>query len=210
MVARIRAGEPDAYASLVRAHSGIAHRTAALLGAGAETEDVVQIAFVKAYRSLDRFRDGAAFRPWLLRIVANETRNALRALGRRAAAERRGAALDGLGAVAPEERLAVADASTAVLAGERRRELVGALRTLSEPHRQVLVCRFLLDLDEEETSAVLGWPRGTVKSRQHRALARLRARLAGAPDPDPDPDPDRDRGRGRGRGPAQGAGPGRG
>jgi RNA polymerase sigma-70 factor (ECF subfamily) len=38
----------------------------------------------------------------------------------------------------------------------------------------VVTCRYLLDLDEDESAAVLGWPRGTVKSRLHRALARLR------------------------------------
>jgi RNA polymerase sigma-70 factor (ECF subfamily) len=38
----------------------------------------------------------------------------------------------------------------------------------------VVTCRYLLDLDEAESAAVLGWPRGTVKSRLHRAMARLR------------------------------------
>ena len=37
-----------------------------------------------------------------------------------------------------------------------------------------MICRYLLDLDEAETAAVLGWPRGTVKSRLRRALIRLR------------------------------------
>ena len=38
----------------------------------------------------------------------------------------------------------------------------------------MVTCRYLLDLDEAETCAVLGWPRGTVKSRLHRGLAKLR------------------------------------
>lgn len=41
----------------------------------------------------------------------------------------------------------------------------------------MVTCRYLLELDEAETAAVLGWPRGTVKSRLHRALARLAAEL---------------------------------
>jgi RNA polymerase sigma-70 factor (ECF subfamily) len=41
----------------------------------------------------------------------------------------------------------------------------------------VLTCRFFLDLGEEETARVLGWPRGSVKSRTSRALARLRAQV---------------------------------
>jgi RNA polymerase sigma-70 factor (ECF subfamily) len=45
---------------------------------------------------------------------------------------------------------------------------------LSADQRQVVILRYLLDLDEAETAAALGWPRGTVKSRLHRALRRLR------------------------------------
>ena len=61
-----------------------------------------------------------------------------------------------------------------VLGDARRESLVAGLAKLSVPHRQVVTCRYLLDLDEAETAAVLGWPRGTVKSRLHRALAALR------------------------------------
>ena len=89
LLARVRRGDRDAYAELVRRHAPVALRTAALLGAGGDTEDVVQEAFVKAYGSLDRFRPGAPFRPWLLKIVANETRNLHRGSGRRAAREQR-------------------------------------------------------------------------------------------------------------------------
>lgn len=60
---------------------------------------------------------------------------------------------------------------------ESRSELLDAVRELSEPYRLVVICRYLLDLDEQDTATVLGWPRGTVKSRLHRALARLRGRL---------------------------------
>jgi RNA polymerase sigma factor (sigma-70 family) len=137
-------------------------------------EDVGKAAFVKAYGALGRFRDGAAFRPWLLQIVANETRNLHRSSGRREARER--------SAWERTEPLLVASASedpaVTALSHERRSELVRALSHLSEPHRRVVVCRFLLDLDEVETATVLGWPRGTVKSRLHRALRRLGEALA--------------------------------
>ena len=165
----MRGGDRDAYAELVSRHAPVAMRTAALLGAGGEAEDVVQEAFVKAYAALDRFRPGAPFRPWLLRIVANETRNLHRASGRRAARERR--------AWERSEPLLLArrdDPADAALSRERQEALVRGLARLSPPHRQVVTCRYLLDLDEAETAAVLGWPRGTVKSRLHRALAELR------------------------------------
>jgi RNA polymerase sigma factor (sigma-70 family) len=165
----VRGGDRDAYAELVSRHAPVAIRTAALLGAGGEAEDVVQEAFVKAYAALDRYHPGAPFRPWLLRIVANETRNLHRASGRRVARERR--------AWEQSEPLLAArprDPADALLSAERQSALVQGLARLSSEHRQVVTCRYLLDLDEAETAAVLGWPRGTVKSRLHRALARLR------------------------------------
>ncbi len=157
---------------MVRRHAPLAIRTAALLGAGEDAEDVVQEAFVKAYVALGGFRPEAPFRPWLLRIVANETRNLHRAAGRRSARELR----------AWEQSLPLLLARPdepveALLSGERQAALVRALARLSTPHRQVLTCRYLLDLDEAETAAVLGWPRGTVKSRLHRALPKLRQAL---------------------------------
>ena len=171
-MARARAGDADAFCGLVRRHAPVAVRTAALLGAGSDAEDVVQDAFVKAYRALGRFRTGAPFRPWLLRIVANETRNLHRSAGRRAARERRA------WQAAEPLLLAAEDPLESALGLDRRTELVRGLAALSAPQRQVVTCRFLLDLDEAETAAVLGWPRGTVKSRSHRALARLRGELA--------------------------------
>jgi len=49
---------------------------------------------------------------------------------------------------------------------------------LDDRDREVVVCRYLLDLSEAETAQTLGWPLGTVKSRTARALARLRTRLS--------------------------------
>ena len=102
----------------------MAVRTAALLGAGADAEDVVQEAFVRAHRSLGRFRAGAQFRPWLLRIVANETRNHHRSAVRRRSRERAVA----LPEVLPE---ALLDPGEAVADRERKRRLLAAVAALS-------------------------------------------------------------------------------
>lgn len=153
-------------------HAPAAIRAARLFGAGADAEDVVQDAFVKAYTGLDRFRDNGEFRPWLLAIVVNEVRNLHRSQGRRAARER-------LAWARTVPLLTGDDPVDGALSAERRAVLVDGLAGLTEAHRRVLVCRFLLELDEAETAAVLGWPRGTVKSRQHRALQRLAATVGG-------------------------------
>ena len=168
-VARARTGDADAYEILVVRYTTPAHRAAVLLGAGADADDVVQEAFVKAYRQLGHYRGGSGFRPWLLAIVANETRNLHRSRRRR----------DGLVLRAAAREEAVPDPAESVLDGERRQHLVEQIRLLDARDREVLVCRFLLDLSEAETAVTLGLPKGTVKSRTSRALAKLRGRLVG-------------------------------
>jgi len=64
-----------------------------------------------------------------------------------------------------------------VLAAERRAGLLAAVNALPDKERQVLVCRYFLDLSEAGTAQVLGWPLGSVKSRASRALNRLRGLL---------------------------------
>ncbi|WP_328319206.1 RNA polymerase sigma factor [Streptomyces sp. NBC_00388] len=181
VIARVRAGDAGAYAELVRAYTGIALRAAAAFGAGGDAEDVVQTAFFKAYRALGRFEPGASFRPWLLRIVLNETRNALRSAGRRRCATRREAALTEAEPLIPES----ADPAVAALREERRALLLAALDRLSTEQRLVVTYRYLLEMDEAETAEALGWPRGTVKSRLNRALKKL-SRLLPPPDGSPD------------------------
>ena len=132
----------------------------------ADAEDATQDALVKAWRALGRFRVDEPLRPWLLRIVANEARNRRRSAGRREhLALRAATAFSGEAAPSPED--------TAV-GEERRALLLAALEQLPEPAREVLACRFLLDLSEDETAAALDVPVGTVKSRSARALDRLR------------------------------------
>jgi RNA polymerase sigma-70 factor (ECF subfamily) len=168
-VRRARDGDLEAYELLVARYSPVGHRLAVFLGAGDEVEDVLQVAFVKAYRALGGFREGAAFRPWFLRIVANEAHNATRGRARRAgvAARLAGLALPD-GPREPAEQL---------LARERRDALLAAVGALPEKERLAVTYRYLLDLSEAETAAALGWPKGSVKSRLSRALARLQDQL---------------------------------
>lgn len=173
LVERARHGDTDAYAELVTRYQGLAARTAYLItGTAADAEDAAQEGFVKAYYALDRFRAGAPFRPWLLRIVANE------AINRRASERRRAhSSLDevadrpsGDTALSPEE---------AALASERRARVRVALDRLRDDDRLVISYRYFLDLSEAEMADTLGIARGTVKSRLSRAMARLREVMDG-------------------------------
>ena len=166
LIERARGGDADAYGVLVRRYEQVAFRTAyAVCGDAAEAEDAAQDALVKAYAALPRFRRGAPWRPWLLRIVTNEARNRRRAAGRRAH----------LVVMA-----ARAEPSAEVADREPAGPLLDALGRLELPHREVIVLRHLLDLSEAECAEVLGCRKGTVKSRLSRALARLRLELEAA------------------------------
>jgi RNA polymerase sigma-70 factor (ECF subfamily) len=144
----------------------VATRLAWLVVGSADAEDVAQDAFVKAFYALDRFRPGAPFRPWLLRIVGNEARSRVRARGRQERAVARLALVRGTEAASPED---------SAIALDRRRRLVNALNDLPERDRIVLACRYLAEMSEAETAAALDCALGTVKSRTARALARLGA-----------------------------------
>ncbi len=163
-------GDGSCYAELVRRHAPMAHRTAVLFGAGDDADDVVQESFVKAFRALPRFRADGSFRPWLLSIVVNETRNLHRSARRRALLSLR-VARQPIGAAEPTDPAAVA------VDRERSAVLLDAVRSLSERERAVVSCRYLLELTEAETAAILGLPVGTVKSRLSRSLRRLEAEL---------------------------------
>jgi RNA polymerase sigma factor (sigma-70 family) len=167
----------DAYAALLGLHQDAARRLAAVIWMPGDADEVVQDAFVKAWYGLGRFRGDAPFRPWLLRIVANEARNRRRAAGRRAGHELRFATDR---AVAPGE--AAPSPEAAVLVTEARRSVAAALAGLPAGLRDVVACRHLLGLGERETAAVLGLPRGTVKSRTARGLRRLERALEATQD----------------------------
>ena len=166
LVLRAQRGDPRAYEELVRPHEEIAFRVAYVITRNAaDAEDAVQDALVKAWRALGRFRAGEPLRPWLLRIAANEARNRRRSAGRRERLALRAASTSGEAAPSPEDT---------VLDAAQRAELLAALDELSDDAREVLACRYLLDLSEEETAAALDIARGTVKSRSARALDRLK------------------------------------
>jgi RNA polymerase sigma factor (sigma-70 family) len=170
---RAREGDDAAYEDLVKRYGQIAFRVAWLVTHDrGEAEDSAQEAFVNAYYALPRFRPDSPFRPWLLKIVANEARNRARSTRRRQGLALRAAAAvsDGDAAPSPE---------TAALAREDQETLIAALNRLSPPDREVIGYRFLLGLSEAETADVLEVRLGTAKSRLSRAMGRLRTVLEG-------------------------------
>jgi RNA polymerase sigma-70 factor (ECF subfamily) len=177
LIAAAVGGDTESYGQLVSRYQGIAHRTAWLLGSGPDTEDVVQEAFVKAYLALHRFRIEEPFAPWLLTIVANETRNRWRWFARHRTVS--------LSLAYDEDPRVPGPTPEQVVEGwEVTDTLRDAVERLPAKQREVVTCRYLLELSERETAQVLHVPAGTVKSRLSRALRTLEDALTPSDEPD--------------------------
>jgi RNA polymerase sigma-70 factor (ECF subfamily) len=121
-----------------------------------------------AWRGFARLRDRASVRAWLHAILVNHCLNSLRTRSRRPRAIRidDGSDLDRFGAVG--------DSSAA---GAERDRLDRAFENLTLDQRTVMALRYTLDLSIPQVAEALGIPQGTVKSRVHSAVERLRAAL---------------------------------
>jgi RNA polymerase sigma-70 factor (ECF subfamily) len=149
----------------MRAHQEPVFRLAyLLLGDPDEAEDVAQETFVRAYRALKGFDPERPLRPWLLRIAANLAHNRHRSLGRYLAAMTR-FSRQNPDAIAPTTTTKPEDDSQA---------LWQAVRQLARPFQEVIYLRYFLDMSESEMVDTLEVSAGTIKSRLHRAISKLR------------------------------------
>jgi RNA polymerase sigma-70 factor (ECF subfamily) len=162
LIARARRRDEAAWETLAREHQEAVFRLAYLItGDPDDAADVAQEAFIRAYGALDRFDTSRAVRPWLLSIAANLARNRLRSLGRYLAALQR---------FARGEELVTHDEAANGESGL----LWQAVRRLSQADQEIIYLRYFLEMSEAETAEALQVAAGTVKSRTHRALGRLR------------------------------------
>lgn len=178
-VAKARAGDEEAFRLLVERHSRALFRLAyRMTGNEPDAEDVVQDAFLKAYRSLDRFEERAQVGSWLYRIAANCAFDVLRRRQRR---DSRLESLDGEDVLEPEahgpgpDRLA--------LGGDVRRHVEAALERMSPRERAAFVLRHFEGRSVKEIEAALGIDTTSVKQSVCRAVRKARevlAPLAGA------------------------------
>jgi RNA polymerase sigma-70 factor (ECF subfamily) len=134
-----------------------------LLGNAAEAEDATQEALLRAWRSAASLRDPGAAEAWLDRILVNICRDRLR--------RRRTIRFI---ALADDAGGPIADPFQAVL---DRDEVLRAMRDLDADQRIVVVLHYWSGLTLEAVADRVGWPVGTVKSRLHQALERMRRRV---------------------------------
>lgn len=163
------AGDDDAFARLIRRHERVAYRVAAAVaGSAADGQEAVQNAYLKAHRSLRRFRPDAEFKPWLLRIVVNEAHNVRRSESRHARLGRRAAWHGELPAAAADET---------IVAREEIATVLRALGRLSDADRLALALRYFAGLCDRDAAELAGASVGAHRVRVLRALARLRRLL---------------------------------
>ncbi|MEW2515543.1 sigma-70 family RNA polymerase sigma factor [Streptomyces sp. NPDC046870] len=184
MRARLRAGEPAAFAELFDSYArGVYNHAFRLTADWSTAEDVMATTFMEAWRLRHRIdSEGGSLRPWLLGIATNTARNQYRSNRsyRRAALATAAAELN-----VPDH----AEEVTAQI--DDQRELAVALRALASlrrPEREVIALCVGEGLDYEAAAKALGIPVGTVASRLSRARRKLRsladaelARPSGAP-----------------------------
>ena len=173
LIRRAGQGDQEAFRQLVETYQAPAYRLALRMcgGDAALAEDAAQEAFLAAWRGLPRFRGDSRFSTWLYRLTTNAAIDWLRR-------EKRHRGMDDVTELelpddgpSPQDQAEQAEAQQAV----RR-----ALSRLSEEHRQVLLLRYMQELDYAEIAAALEISEGTVKSRISRAKMRLRELLDGS------------------------------
>jgi len=163
LVAAALAGDLEAFAELSRRYREVYTRFAVrMLGNPDDADDVLQSAFMRAFRALRSCRDPEHFRAWLYQIVTNECRTFAT---RRARRDRRfvRSELDFEGAVAP-----LADA------GETLEDVQYALAKLDPLYREAFLLKHVEDLTYEEMAEITGARISALKMRVKRACERLR------------------------------------
>ncbi len=177
LLTRARAGETAAFCRLVAEHEGrLLQQACGLTRDPSAAEDLVCETLVEAWRSLARYNGACRFSTWLFSILLHRHQKALRRSRSRpiplaalpsAEADERRQAQETL----PAEGPSPADEAMRREAANKLRQ---AVETLPEKHQRVILLRFFEDASLPEIAAVLGCSVGTVKSRLHYALEKLR------------------------------------
>ena len=177
---RLRAGEEAAWSELHREHFGRLWSSVQRLTQNpSATDDIVQEAFVKAFREIHRFQGQSQLGTWLYRIAINQGLDALRRKQRMdrwltflAPVDERNP-----GAQALPEGSVAAQASSGLERDDLRNLLTDAMAELTPDHRAVVQLRLIDEQSLEETARQLRCKPGTVNSRLHYACEHLRRRL---------------------------------
>jgi RNA polymerase sigma-70 factor (ECF subfamily) len=166
-----RHGDTAAFNRLVLAWESTVYNLALrMLHDPDEAAETTQDVFLRAYRSIHRFRGSARFSTWLYRIAANRCLSRLRT---------RPPGFEPT--AAPAEPASPESQEAALLRAERAQRVTRALRELGPDQRAVVELKIFQDRSFEEVAAILDAPVSTIKSRFYTSLETLRRRLGGSP-----------------------------
>jgi RNA polymerase sigma-70 factor, ECF subfamily len=181
LVTQFKEGDRNAFAEIVRRYQDRVYSLSfRWMRDRQQAEEVAQDVFLALYRSLERFRGDSQLSTWVYRVVINHCKNrklyrSRRKLDQHEALEGERSNDDGPGRQLPFEGPGT-DASTD--AKQAKTLIWEALERLDDEPRMIIVMRDVQDLSYEEISEILDLPRGTVKSRLHRARTQLAAALS--------------------------------
>ena len=181
LIAQLRAGDESAYEHVVRTYGGrLLAVTRRILGSDEDARDVVQDAFLNAFRSVSRFEGNSKLSTWLHRIAVNAALMKLRTRKRKPEQSIETLLPAFLDDGHHEERFQSWDEPVdKVMERAETRQLVRTqIDALPESYRTVLVLRDIEGLDTEETAKMLGLTVNATKIRLHRARQALRSLLA--------------------------------
>lgn len=183
LIERCQAGDRQAFEEIFYLYRDDVFRFAYLVVRDASlAQDVVQEAFLKVFRSIEKFQFRSSFKSWLYRVAVNE---AITILRRRKIKEELDPMPDASRGRESQQTSREWQPEEAVLESEERQLLRWAVGQLDPVHRTVVVLKYFDEFSDTEIAAVIGCPPGTVKSRLHRARELLRnamARQMGRPD----------------------------
>jgi RNA polymerase sigma-70 factor, ECF subfamily len=151
-----------------------------LTRSAADADDLVQDAFLKAYRFYDRFEPGTNLRAWLLRILTNTFINKYRRTHReKKVLDGDDAEPVGDGVMSRAAMRALQDPDGEAMRSLVTAEIQAALDELPDDYRLMIVLADVEELSYKEIADIVGCPIGTVMSRLHRARKQMQTKLVG-------------------------------
>ena len=185
LLSRARQGDAQAFCLLLEPlQTRLLRPAAALAGALSAAEDLVSETLVEAWKSLSRYNETCRFSTWLYAILLHRHQKSLRRARSRPISLAPLAATEDQELRDQQENIPGPDLSPAEAAAQSEApfQLKQCIERLPEKHRNVILLRFFEDASLPDMAALLGCSVGTVKSRLHHALEKLRKMKMNLPD----------------------------
>ncbi len=166
-VRQARLGDKDSFAKVYQQIAEDLYRVALYsLGNSHDAQDVVSETFIEAYKGIGKLRDENSFKPWIMRILSIRCKRKI------------GQYISGRNQLDIDDFLDLSEEGEGVEAQSTQKiALLHALETLNAQERQIVALAVVQGYTVRETAQILGAPQGTVSSKLHRTLKKLRAQL---------------------------------